>query len=239
MTTNIRIVLVNTSHPGNIGATARAMKAMGLTNLYLVQPKKFPHAEATARAAGADDILAHATVVDSLAEALQNCKLILGTSARDRTLPTMLLHPRAAAIQIMNEAKEHQLALVFGRENNGLTNDELQQCHYHIHIPTNPDFSSLNLAAAVQIMAYEIKVAQHEVLPNNSQYDELATSEEVTALYEHLTNTLITTKFLDPQNPGKLIPRLQRFFNRARLEKTEIQIWRGILASIERFCSSR
>jgi tRNA (cytidine32/uridine32-2'-O)-methyltransferase len=232
---NIRIILVNTSHPGNIGAVARAMKTMGLNTLYLVAPKIFPHAEATARAAGADDILAQATITNSLNEAIKSCNLVIGASARQRTLPLQVFDPKAAAKKIVTECPTNEIAIIFGRENNGLTNEELMLCNYHINIPTNDNFSSLNLAAAVQIIAYEIKMSclDNNVSQSQLPQEPLATIEEMTGFYNHLEKILIATNFLDSKNPGKLMLRLKRLFNRARCEQTEISILRGILSSIE------
>jgi tRNA (cytidine32/uridine32-2'-O)-methyltransferase len=233
---NLRIVLVDTSHPGNIGATARAMKTMGLTQLYLVNPKKFPHVDASARAAGADDILAKATITDSLTAALKDCNLIFGTSARLRDLPLTLISPRAAAEKIYSN-KKCEIAIIFGRENNGLTNYELSCCHYHIAIPTNPNFSSLNLAAAVQIIAYEIKMtdlSNSAILKNTNTIgtkEELATATDLELFYNHLQEALIETKFIDPAQPKKIMLRLKRLFNRTFLSKIEVNILRGILTA--------
>jgi tRNA (cytidine32/uridine32-2'-O)-methyltransferase len=231
---NIRIVLVATSHPGNIGAVARAMKTMGLTNLYLVEPKTFPHVDATARAAGADDILAHAVIVSSLEQAIASCNLVIGTSARTRAISLPILEPKAAAQKIISAAPTQNIALIFGRENNGLANEELQLCNYQLHIPSNPDFSSLNLAAAVQIVAYEIRMAQLLQCATQDPVVELATAQDMQFFYQHLQQILQTIKFLDPANPRKLVARLQRLFNRAQLEKVEVSILRGILTAIEK-----
>ena len=160
MLQNIRVVLVNTSHPGNIGGVARAMKNMGLTRLVLVEPRVFPHHEADARASGANDLLENAQVVATLEDALVGCNLVLGTSARDRRIPWPLLDPRECGQKVVEEAGQGaEIALVFGREDSGLTNDELQRCHFHVHIPSDPEFSSLNLGAAVQVLSYEIRMA--------------------------------------------------------------------------------
>lgn len=234
----IRIVLVNTTHPGNIGATARAMKNMGLTQLYLVNPKIFPHVDATARASGADDLLATAQVVTTLDEAVADCKLIIGTSARSRGIPWPLLNVREAAEKMRQEAVKNKIAIVFGQEQFGLTNEELECCHFVITIPCNPDYASLNLAAAVQIIAYEIRMAfggdkLAMPLAEPGVYD-LATAEEMQKFYEHLQQTLIELEFLDPKNPRKLMRRLIRLFNRARVEKREINILRGILTAMEK-----
>jgi TrmH family RNA methyltransferase len=245
MFNNIRIVLVATSHPGNIGAAARAMKTMGLHKLYLVRPKIFPNVEATARAAGADDILAKAVVVDTLEDALIGCSLVVGTSARVRTLPIALLNPREAATQIITDAKDHEVAILFGRENNGLSNEELQRCHYHIYIPTNPEFGSLNLASALQIIAYELMFAsmhESEIKPafiakqkHVAEYDEPVSVEEMELFYQHLERVLIDAKFLNPKQPRRLMQRLRRFFGRARPEKMEMNILRGILTAVEKY----
>lgn len=240
MLKNIRIVLVATTHPGNIGAAARAIKAMGLQRLYLVQPKIFPHVEATARAAGADDILAQAVVVSSLEEALHDCHLVIGTSARTRDLPLTLLDPHQSAEKIVDAALEEQneIAVVFGRESSGLNNEELQQCHYHLHIQTNPEFSSLNIAAAVQVVVYEIMRVYNDkksvLLADIKTYDDLATVQEMRLFYEHLEQVLIDIGYFDPQNPRRLIPRLHRLFNRVHLEHLEVNILRGILAAVQR-----
>ena len=157
--TKIRIVLVNTSHPGNIGGAARAMKNMGLAELYLVEPREYPAPRAVWRAAGASDVLANAKIVGSVDEAIKDCGLVIGTSARERRIPWPLINPRECGEKIWQEAKSHQVALLFGREDRGLTNSELQKCHYHMHIPSNPDYSSLNIAASVQVLCYEIRMA--------------------------------------------------------------------------------
>lgn len=235
-TMNIRIVLVNPSHPGNIGAACRAMKTMGLKQLYLVKPKHFPHVDATARAAGADDILANAIVTPSLADALTGSVVIFGTSNRVRALSLPKLAIKEAAQIISKEAKHHTVAIVFGRENNGLCNDELEQCNYHLYIPTNPEFNSLNLAAAVQIVAYEIQMAgQANTIVKTSigNIQELANAEEMQSFYRHLQQTLIQIKFLDLKNPRKVLSRLKLLFNRARVQKNEINILRGILTTIQ------
>ena len=155
----MRIVLVNTTHPGNIGAAARAMKNMGLSRLYLVAPKTYPAERALWRAANAADVLRRAIVVDTLEQAVADCGLVIGASARERRIPWPLLTPRECGDRCYGEAATHLVALVFGREDRGLTNDELHQCHYHVHIPANPDYSSLNLAAAVQVITYELRMS--------------------------------------------------------------------------------
>jgi len=235
MLANIRIILVGTTHPGNIGAAARAMKVMGLSKLYLVKPKTFPHLDALVRAAGAEDVLDKAIVVDSLATALGDCSLVIGTSARKRALPIEILGPRQAAAKALSEVSSNNVAFVFGRERTGLTNDELLTCHYHLNIPTVASYSSLNLAASVQVIAYELYLATTNFsTPKKMQYDELATANDMGLFYEHLQQTLIAIDFLDPTNPRHLMDRLRRLFNRARLEKIEINILRGILAAVQK-----
>jgi len=241
MLNNIKIVLIETTHPGNIGAVARAMKTMNLATLYLVKPKIFPHVSATARAAGADDLLANAIITSTLEEAIGDCKLVMGTSARIRTLPMPLLMPREAAAQIISESKVHEVAIVFGRESSGLTNEELQLCHYHINIPSSLEFSSLNIAAAVQIIAYEVKMASDMIddgsLDNILNYDELSNTEEMERFYKHFEEILISLGFLRKDKSVYLMQRLRRLFNRARPEKMELNILRGILTQVQKHLS--
>jgi len=232
VSSKIKIILVNPSHPGNIGAAARAMKTMGLEHLYLVKPKYFPHVDATARAAGADDILESAIITDSLADALKGSSVVFGTSVRLRDLSLPKVTPKEAA-QIIIKEEKHSVAIVFGRENNGLSNDELEQCNYHLYIPTNPNFSSLNLAAAVQLIAYEIKIIQQSIAPPATDVQKLANAEEMQSFYQHLQQILVMIKFLDLKNPRKVLSRLKILFNRARVQKNEINILRGILSAIQ------
>jgi tRNA (cytidine32/uridine32-2'-O)-methyltransferase len=236
---NIRIVMVNTSHPGNIGATARAMKNMGLQSLYLVEPKVFPSAEATARASGADDLLAQAVVCDSLDEALAGCTLVVGASARLRSISWPQLDPRQCAARVVEECFNAPVAVVFGREHSGLTNAELSRCHYLVNIPTNPEYPSLNIAAAIQVIAYELRMTQEaggEVVAAKSKSDEveLATMEEVEQFYQHLEEVMVASGFLDPAKPKFLMHRLRRVYNRARLERQELNILRGILTAVQK-----
>ncbi|RJG10289.1 tRNA (cytosine(32)/uridine(32)-2'-O)-methyltransferase TrmJ [Pseudomonas cavernicola] len=245
MLQNIRVILVNTSHPGNIGGAARAMKNMGLSRLVLVDPEDFPSAEAVARASGANDILDNAQVVATLEEALVGCSLVLGTSARDRRIPWPLLDPRecgAAACEHAGQGAE--VALVFGREYAGLTNDELQRCHFHVHIPSDPEFSSLNLAAAVQVLGYEVRMAwlAAQGLPTKVEKFEvtsvrsgqLATMDEMELFYGHLESTLVAIGFLDPEKPRHLMSRLRRLFGRSAVNKSEMNILRGILTEAQK-----
>jgi tRNA (cytidine32/uridine32-2'-O)-methyltransferase len=232
---NIRVVLVETSHPGNIGAAARAMKTMGLGRLYLVRPKVYPHAEATARASGAGDVLARAVVCASLDDALGDVQLVIGTSARARTLEPPRLDPRACAAKVGAAAVASEAALLFGRERTGLTNAELDRCHYVTTIPCNPNYCSLNLAAAVQVIAYELMLAagppgQHAEPAQDAE--PWATAREIELFYRHLEDTLIALAFLDPANPRHLMRRLRRLFNRTRLSAREVNILRGILTAV-------
>ncbi|MDH2432861.1 tRNA (cytosine(32)/uridine(32)-2'-O)-methyltransferase TrmJ [Pokkaliibacter sp. MBI-7] len=240
MLERVRIVLVNTSLPANIGAAARAMKTMGLAQMVLVAPKIFPSPEADTLSSGATDILAQARVVSSLDEAIAGCRLVIGTSARSRHIPWPLLNPRAAAAQAWAELPSGEVALVFGREDRGLTNDELHKCHYHVHIPTNPDFSSLNLAAAVQVLAYEMRMRsleddQVEAPFWGVDWDiDAAPAEDIERLFVHLEQVLVKVDFLDPENPRQLMTRLRRLFLRSRLDTVELNVLRGFLTAIEK-----
>lgn len=236
MVPNLRIVLVETSHPGNIGAVGRAMKTMGLRDLRLVRPKRFPCAEATARAAGADDVLFDAQVSDTLEASLRGCTWVVATSARTRSIAWPELAPRAAALQMVSLAQEHPVALVFGREHSGLTNDELDRCHALVRIPSDPAFRSLNLAGAVQILAYEVYLAGHdreeEVTSSTVSYPRV-TAEEMEGFYRHLEATLGEIGYLNPAHPKRLMRRLRRMFNRMQLEQAELNILRGILKAAQ------
>ena len=238
MLENIRVVLVNTSHTGNIGSAARAMKTMGLSQLTLVDPVSPPDGKSSALAAGAGDVLANAKTVSTLSEAVADCGLVIGTSARSRTLSWPMLEPRECGEKLISEVPKYPVALVFGRENNGLTNDELQQCHFHVCIPANPDYSSLNLAAAVQTLCYEVRMAYLHVTrhPNADQetVNEYPLSEDLEGFYKHLEKTLLTTNFIVAKHPGMVMTKLRRLFNRARPESQELNILRGILASIDK-----
>jgi TrmH family RNA methyltransferase len=229
---HIRIVLVNTTHPGNIGAAARAMKNMGLRNLALVEPKTFPSAEAVARASGANDILAGARVCRELAAAIADCPLVIGASARSRTIPWPRLEPRECAELVTGSSAG--TAILFGREHSGLTNEELERCHYLLHIPCDPTFSSLNLAAAVQVVAYEIFLAARRDPPAERSMSPLATAAQMESFYGHLEETLHAIRFLhEKKSSPSLMRRLRRLFNRARLEQKEIHILRGILNAVQ------
>ncbi len=242
---NISIVLVNTSHPGNIGASARAMKNMGLSKLVLVRPKEFPSGVATGRAASAVDLLEQARVVDSLGEAIADCGLVIGASARSRRIPWPLLTPEQCARQALAEAAGNRVALVFGREDTGLSNEELQLCHYHVRIPANPGYSSLNLAAAVLVVCYELYKAAYldegdESATAERDWDqELATGEDVERFYEHLERVLVAVDFHDPKNPRHLMHRIRRLFGRIRIDVMEMNILRGMLTHIEKSLKGR
>ena len=232
----VRIVLVETSHPGNIGAAARAMKNMGFYRLVLVKPERFPCVEATARASGADDLLMYAEVYENLTEAISGCQLILGSSARPRHLAWPLLTPKTCAQKIGKT--EGEVALVFGREHSGLTNQELEHCHAVVQIPTAPAFSSLNVAAAVQILCYELRCygeSHSAISPKllDELQDKLVNAEQMQLFYQHLEQTLIDIEFLDSQKPKHLMRRLHRLFNRAQLRLSEYNILRGILTAAQ------
>ncbi|HNP37274.1 MAG TPA: RNA methyltransferase [Woeseiaceae bacterium] len=235
---NIRTVLVGTTHPGNIGAVARAMKNMGLSDLVLVKPRYFPHEEATARASGADDVLENAEVAGSLAEAIADCVYVAGASARPRTINWTCLDVRDAAKRLVQESNRGKVAAVFGPENAGLCNADLDLCDSLLSIPSNPAFSSLNLAMAVQVVAYEIRAANAEKLPEYLADAPLATAAEMEHFYVHLEQTLRATGFLDPDNPRHLMRRLRRLFIRGRPDRNELNILRGILTSVERYGAS-
>jgi TrmH family RNA methyltransferase len=232
---NIRFVLVGTTHPGNIGAAARAMKTMGLKNLHLVSPKIYPSAKATARASGADDILHQATVHDSLQSALADCHYAFGLSARLRHLPVPVINPREAVEQLEKFDDDTQIAIVFGREHSGLSNEELDCCQFLVNIPANPDYSSLNLAAAVQVVAYELRMSFKPEIDFGriGEQREAITAEDLSHLYDHFERSLTTIGFLDPDNPRYLMRRIRRLFNRADLDRNEVQIMHGILRAAE------
>ncbi len=236
---NIRIILVNTTHPGNIGAAARAMKNMGLAELVIVAPKRYPDEEAVFRAAGAKDILAAAVVVDSVEEAIEGCGLVLGTSARERKIPWPLFDPRESAAKAkLSLMAGNKVAIMFGREDRGLTNEELQKCHFHVHIPTNEDYSSLNLGAAVQVLCYEMRMAvladkalqKNHVVPATL----LADAADVERMLVHLEQVLVDVKFLESGSSNQVMTRMRRLFLRQQLDAMEVNVLRGILKTIQR-----
>ncbi len=242
----IRVVLIETSHPGNIGAVARAMKNMGLSKLVLVKPKQFPSVEASTRASSAADILAHAQVVESLEAATAGAKMVFGASARLRKVAWPQKSVRQTGQMAVQQALQgDEVALVFGRESSGLTNAEMDRCHFLSHIPTNPAYSSLNLAQAVQVFAYEclmatnlVGEAESEVVQSNSQRIEaqttLASTEQLEGFYQHLYQALQEIEFLDPAKNARFMRRMRRLFNRAQLDVKEVDILRGILTAAQR-----
>lgn len=234
MHNKIRIVLVAPSHPGNIGAAARAMKTMGLSQLYIVAPRLFPHADATAMAAGADDLLARATVCDDLDAAIGDCRFAVASSTRVRSLPWPQRTPAEAARELVVESASGPVALLFGRERTGLTNEELERCQVHATIDADPDYGSLNIAAAVQVFAYELRLAMTGgAVPAPAPGDRLVTGEELEGFHAHLERALLAIDFLDPRQPGQVLRRLRRLFARARLEEAELHILRGVMRKAE------
>jgi tRNA (cytidine32/uridine32-2'-O)-methyltransferase len=245
---NIHIVLVNTSHPGNIGAAARALKNMGIPNLRLVDPQDYPSDVATWRAASATDILQKAQTFPTLDAAVADCGLVIGASARSRRMPWPVLSPRQCANHVVADVSHNKVALVFGREDTGLSNEELQLCHYHVQIPASEEYSSLNLAAAVVVIAYEVRVAMIEALATESTaapafYDPLgeddywdvpkADNHQLELFYAHLERVLVDMDFHDPKNPRLLMPRMRRLFGRIRPDAMEINILRGVLTYVD------
>ncbi len=234
----IRIVLVGTQHPGNIGSAARAIKTMGLSRLVLVQPERYPHRDADALAAGADDVLSAATVSGSLAEAVADCRLVLGCTARDRRIALRQWTPREAAAQSATAARAGgEVALLFGRERTGLENEELQLCHAAVHIPANPDYSSLNLAMAVQVLAYELRLALLGQAPApavQEHRDPPASHAQLEGLFAQLADTLDAIDFHKGRAPESAMRKLRRLFLRAELDEREVRLLRGILADAQR-----
>lgn len=230
---NLRIVLTRTSHPGNIGAAARAMKTMGLSRLVLVDPAVFPNSQADAMASGAVDVLENAVVCGTLAEALAETTLALGVSARRRDIVAEVLTPRETSGRLLAEAQAGPVALVFGNETSGLSNEELSLCQGLVTIAANPDYSSLNLAAAVQVLSYEIRQAWLGQASWAQPEIDAATGDEVEKFYGHLETALADLEFLNPGSPGRLMLKLRRLFARTRLAKEEVNILRGILTAAQ------
>jgi tRNA (cytidine32/uridine32-2'-O)-methyltransferase len=241
----LRIVLVGTQHPGNMGSAARAMKTMGLARLVLVAPEKRPNEESYALAAGADDVLGDALVCETLAEAVADCRLVLGCTARSRRVQLEELMPRDAAARAVTQAAGGaEVALVFGRERTGLTNDELQLCHASVHIPANPDYSSLNLAAAVQVLSYELRLALLEAAPvegeapGSADPPDLPPSHaEMEGFFAQLAETLDAIDFHKGRAPESAMRKLRRLYLRAGLDAREVRILRGILADAQRMAT--
>ncbi len=233
MLANIQVVLSHTSHPGNIGASARAMKTMALSSLVLVNPKEYPHADATARASGADDILAQARVCSDIDTALADCQLVIGASARTRSIPCPVISPAQCARLAFAASQAGRVAILFGCEQSGLSNAEIDRCHKLVQIPANPRYSSLNLAAAVQIICYEAFVAANADAAVDVDLQAMVSAAEMERFYQHLEDTLVALEFLDPDNPRHLMRRLRRLFNRARPDENEVNILRGMLSAAQ------
>ncbi|WP_320823195.1 RNA methyltransferase [Reinekea sp.] len=232
MALNIRIVLIKTWHPGNIGAAARAMKNMGLDQLYLVDPVDFPSPEATSRAGQATDVLANATIVPTLAAALADCALVIGTSARDRSIPLPALSAEQSAQQAVAEQTQSPVAIVFGRERMGLHNDEIQQCHFQLNIDASPDYPVLNLSQAVQLVCYEIHKASliQPIRPTEAY----PLHQELAHFQDHLANTAQAINFINSRHPGQVMEHLQAVFRRARLTRKELSLLRGFLTAVDK-----
>ena len=234
---NIRIVMIATSHPGNIGSAARAMLTMGITDLYLVSPKSFPDQQASTMASGADQVLENATVVGSLAEAIADCHLVIGTSARSqRTVQWSHLDSTECGERVAMHCRQGKVALVFGRESSGMTNEELESCHHLTSIPVNPEFKSLNIAAAVQVLCYACSIAFKSTEAALVSFDKetaLASTEELAGFYQHLEETLIATRYLNPKEPRLLMRKLRGLFGRVQLQKVEVGMLRGFFSSAQ------
>lgn len=237
---NISIVMVGTTHPGNIGAAARAMNNMCITNLVMVSPICPVGEIAYARASGAHSILDQRRTVDRLEQAIEDCHLVIGSTARSRSLSWPELSPSEMGQKTWSLDNESKVAIVFGREHSGLTNEELQLCNYMVSIPTNPDFSSLNVASAIQVLCYEIykNFGDNKLIDKTDSTETTATSFDLEGYFQHLEQVLIKTEYLNPENPGQLLQRLRRLFQRADLSKNEINILRGILSSVEKLKTS-
>ncbi len=239
MLTNIRIILINTYHPGNIGSAARAMKTMGLSDLSLVTPQRFPASDADSMAAGAQDVLANARVFESLDDAIADCSMVIGTSARGRshTFTRPMLTAENATDQLVREAVKNPVALVFGQETMGLTNQELEKCHYHVSIDANPEYPVLNVASAIQILCYEIRKSSLHIddqCESDEEASEYPLTRELEYFYEHLEETLNDINFIIKTHPGLAMNRMRKLFNKARPDIKELNMLRGILAAAQR-----
>jgi tRNA (cytidine32/uridine32-2'-O)-methyltransferase len=233
MTLNIRIVLIKTWHPGNIGAVARAMKNMGLSQLYLVDPVDFPSEEATSRSGQATDILDNAVIVPSLTEAINDCSLVIGTSARDRSISLPALTAEQCAEKAITEQQAAPVAIVFGRERMGLLNEEIQQCHFQVNIDANPDYPVLNLSQAVQIICYELFKSASNTKPGEPEQS-YPLHKELTQFQAHLAKTTNELGFINQKHPGQTLELMQAIFRRARLSRKDLSIMRGFLSSIDK-----
>ncbi|OOR99683.1 tRNA (cytosine(32)/uridine(32)-2'-O)-methyltransferase TrmJ [Canicola haemoglobinophilus] len=236
MLENIKIVLVETSHSGNIGSAARAMKTMGLSQLCLVAPKQEIDEQAIALAAGAEDVVKSAVVVESFSQAVADCSLVIGTSARLRHLQNTLIEPRECAEKVVQNLSSQKVAIVFGRERVGLTNDELLKCHYHLTIPANPEYSSLNLAMAVQLVSYELRMAwlalaEEQKQPFSVIENNYPTAQELEYFFAHTEQLYEHLGFI--QNQG-VMQKLRRLYQRTQIEKNELNILRGMLSAVEK-----
>ncbi len=234
---NIRIILVNTQFPGNIGAVARAMKNMGLSRLYLVNPGCKLDKEAWIRATSATEILENIITADTLSEVISDCQLVVGTSTRDRGMSLPILTARECGEKMAVEATREQVALVFGQESCGLSGEHLLQCNFHAYIPANPDYTSLNLAAAVQTFCYEIfQASEAEQAQPREYHFYYPSNKDMAYFFEHLEKVLTGIGFIIPQHPGQMMQRLKRLFNRARPDEKELNILRGVLSAVEKQC---
>ncbi len=230
---NVRVILSRPSHPGNIGAVARAMKTMGLESLYLVNPKSFPDKEAERRSAGAWNILNSTKVCTNLNEALNGTTLAAAVTARKRNISLDIFDAHQGAKKILGQARKSPVALVFGTEMSGLTSEEVSKCQFILHIPANPAYSSLNLASAVQVITYELRMALPNIEEHSSTLGALASHDEIESFYQHFEITMINSGFLDPSSPKHLMQRIRRLYSRTSLEKKEISILRGMLNSFK------
>jgi TrmH family RNA methyltransferase len=232
MTAPVRIVLIDPSHPGNIGSVARAMKNMALSDLVLVRPRAFPHSEANALAAGADDVLSNARIVDNVADAISDCAFIAGTTSRPRSYHWEFTTPRDVSARIVALPDENRCALLFGSERYGLGTEDLDHCNVLVRIPANPEYCSLNLAMSVQLLAYEIFMACEQPQSHMQLEMPLSSSGDLEHFYAHLQRVLDEIDFAD--RTGYLMQRLRRLFNRAQLDQNEMNIMRGILSAVQK-----
>ncbi len=236
MLNNIRIVLITTFHPGNIGSSARALKTMGMNQLYLVSPRDFPHAEADRLAASADDILRHAVVVETLFEAVADCKMVIISTVRERGYDLPVLTPEQCAGQLLESSSQGPVALVFGPERFGISNEDLSLGKYRVTIPANPEYSSLNLAASVQTLSYEIYKQYDQSISENAEPEsrEQVNLADMERFYEHLEITYKSTGFINNKHPGEVVKRLRQLFARAQPDQMEMNILRGMLTSVDK-----
>lgn len=236
MTNNIRFVLMGTTHSGNIGAAARAMKTMGINDLALVNPEGFPSAEATSRASGADDLLFNADVCTNIDDAIKSSKLVIGTTARKRHLDIPVIDARQAAEILVNESKQHPVSLVFGKERYGMTNEEVERCHYLVRLPTVETFSSLNLASAVQVLAYECRMASKSIntIIENTVDEDYVDAKKMESFYQHYFKVMEKTLYLRKEGHESLKSKIRILYNRSRLKRHEIDILRGFLSKLEK-----